>query len=117
MVGSGTCTITASQGGNSVYAAASSVAQSFLVSKLTQSISFGSIGTQTVGTSLTLAARASSGLTVSYAATPSSVCKISGTTATMVGSGTCTITASQAGNSVYADATVVTVSFVVNKVA
>jgi hypothetical protein len=116
MTGSGTCTITSSQGGNSLFAAATSVPQSFLVSKLAQSISFGSISPQTVGTSLTLGATASSGLTVSYAATPSSVCKVSGTTATMVGSGTCTLTASQVGNSMYAAATVVPVSFVVNKV-
>jgi hypothetical protein len=117
MTGSGACTITASQGGNGVYAAATSVPQSFLVSKLAQSISFGNISTQTVGTSLTLAATASSGLTVSYVATPSSVCKVSGSTASMTGSGTCTIIASQAGNSVYAAATVVPVSFDVNKIA
>jgi hypothetical protein len=117
MVGAGTCTITASQAGNAIYAAATAVPQSFLVSKLAQTISFGSIGTQTVGALLSLNATASSGLAVSYSATPSSVCKVSGSTATMAASGTCTITASQAGNSQYAAATAVPVSFAVTKVA
>jgi hypothetical protein len=117
MVGSGTCTITASQNGTSIYAAAIPVPQSFLVSKLAQTISFGSIGSQTVGASLTLTATASSRLAVSYSATPSNVCKVSGSTATMTGSGTCTITASQAGNGTYAAAPAVPVSFEVTKVA
>ena len=117
MAGSGTCTITASQSGNNIYASATAVPQSFLVSKLMQTITFGSIGSQTVGASLTLTATASSGLAVSYSATPSNVCKVSGSTVTMTGSGTCTITASQAGNSTYAAATSVPVSFEVIKVA
>jgi hypothetical protein len=117
MVGGGTCTITATQSGNSVYAAATAVPQSLIVSKLTQTISFGAIGAQTVGTPLTLTATASSGLVVSYSATPSSVCKVSGSIVTMAGSGTCTITASQAGNATYAAAAAVPQSFEVNKVA
>jgi hypothetical protein len=62
---SGTCTIVASQNGNSTYAAAPTVSQSFNVSGSAQTITFGAIPTQTVGGSLTLSATATSSLLVS----------------------------------------------------
>ena len=50
---------------------------------------------QTFGASaLTLGATASSGLTVSYTSTPTTVCTVSGSSLTMVSPGTCSITAS-----------------------
>jgi hypothetical protein len=110
---SGTCTITASQGGNSTYSAATPVSQSFTVNGQAQTITFGTIATQTVGTPLTLTATASSGLGVSYASSTTSVCTVSGSTATFVAAGTCTITASQAGSSTYSAAASVTQSFTV----
>jgi hypothetical protein len=45
------------------------------------------------------------------------VCTVSGTTATFLAAGTCTITASQAGNSTYAAATPVSQSFTVQNAA
>ena len=78
---------------------------------LSQTITFGSISTQTVGVPLTLTATASSGLTVSYSSSTTSVCTVSGSTATFLAAGSCSITASQAGNSTYAAATPVTQSF------
>jgi len=78
-----------------------------------QTISFGAIPTQTVGTPLTLGATASSGLAVSFTATPANVCTVSGATATFVGAGSCAITASQPGNAAYAAATSVTQTFTV----
>ena len=78
---------------------------------LSQTITFGSISTQTVGIPLTLTATASSGLAVSYTSSPTSVCTVSGSTATFLAAGTCSITASQAGNGSYAAATPVTQSF------
>lgn len=117
MIGGGACTITASQAGNKIYAAATPVPQSVVVSKLAQTISFAGIPAQTVSMTLTLNATASSGLPVNYGATPTSVCKVAGSTATMAGTGTCTITASQPGNSVYAAATAVPVSFAVTGMA
>ena len=112
-VSAGACAITASQSGNSAYAAAAAVTQSFSVAAEAQTITFGAIGTQTVGTSLTLSATASSGLAVSYTSSTTAVCTVSGSTATFVGAGTCSITASQGGNSAYAAATPVTESFAV----
>jgi hypothetical protein len=79
----------------------------------TQTITFPAIPTQIVGTPLALSATASSGLAVSYAASPSTVCTVSGTTATFVGAGTCSITASQSGNTYYSAAKSVTQSFTV----
>jgi hypothetical protein len=81
------------------------------VPQLAQTITFGAIAAQTAGTQLSLAASASSGLAVSYASASPSVCTVSGSTASFVGAGTCTITASQTGNITYAAATSVSQSF------
>jgi hypothetical protein len=110
---SGTCTLVATQPGNSTYAAAPAVSQSFAVNTATQSITFGSIAAQKVGTPLTLSASASSGLAVSYASGTTSVCTVAGSTATFVAAGTCTIVASQAGNATYSAAANVSQSFTV----
>ena len=77
-----------------------------------QTITFGSLPNQTLGTApFTLSATASSGLPVSFASTTTSVCTVSGTTATLVAAGTCTIQATQAGNANYSAATPVSESF------
>ena len=107
-VTAGTCTITASQAGNATYAEATPVSQSFAVSLKAQSISFGAIGTQAPGGTLTLSATASSGLAVAFASTTASVCTVSGTTASFLAAGTCSITASQPGNAIYSAAAPVT---------
>jgi IPT/TIG domain-containing protein len=113
-IASGTCTIDANQAGNSTYAAAPQVQQSFTVNGEAQTVTFPTIPAQTVGTPLALSATASSGLTVSFTSTTTSVCTVSGTTATFIASGTCTIDANQAGNSTYAAAPQVQQSFTVN---
>jgi sugar lactone lactonase YvrE len=79
-----------------------------------QTITFPAIPAQTVGIPLTLTATASSGLPVSYSSSTTTVCTVSGSTASFLKAGTCTITASQAGNSNYAPAPPVTQSFAVN---
>ncbi len=108
----GTCTLTASQSGNTTYAAAASVTNSFSVDSV-QTITFNSIGSQVVGTPLVLSATASSGLAVTYASSTTSICTVSGSKATFLAPGTCSITASQAGNKTYAAAAPVTQSFTV----
>jgi hypothetical protein len=112
-VASGTCTIQATQAGNTTYAAAPMVPQSFIVNGEAQTITFGTIASQAVGTPLTLSATASSTLAVSFASTTQSVCTVAGTTATFIATGTCTIQATQSGNSTYAAATMVPQSFTV----
>ena len=92
LVAVGTCTIQATQAGNANYAAATAVNQSFQVTPGSQTITFGAIANQTLGSApFTLSATASSGLAVSFASTTSAVCTVSGATVTLVAVGTCTI--------------------------
>ncbi|MHC8598470.1 autotransporter domain-containing protein [Arenicellales bacterium IMCC55707] len=80
-----------------------------------QTITFNDPGAQSLSSgTATLTASSDSGLTVSLASSTAGVCTVSGTTLTLVSAGTCTITASQAGNSPIGDyfaATDVTRSF------
>jgi hypothetical protein len=110
----GNCGVIASQAGNGSYAAAPAVGQIIVVNNPTaQTIAFPAIANQTAGTTLTLTATATSGLSVSYASSTTPVCTLAGSTATLVAAGTCTITASQPGNNVYGAAAPVTHSFTV----
>jgi hypothetical protein len=102
---SGTCTIVATQPGNATYQAAPPVAQSTTVTLATQTINFATINTQATGGTVALSAPASSGLAVTFTSSTPTVCTVSGTTATLLTAGTCTIQASQAGNNVYAPVT------------
>ncbi|MFY9744605.1 MAG: hypothetical protein WAK21_21575 [Candidatus Sulfotelmatobacter sp.] len=110
----GTCTMDANQAGNSTYAAATMVPESFTVNGEAQAITFANPGTQTVGTPVTLSASSTSGLSVTFSSTTPSVCTVSGTTATFLLAGTCTVDANQGGNSVYAPAPTVAQSFSVS---
>jgi hypothetical protein len=84
------------------------------VGRTAQTITFDNPGTQTAGTSLTLSAKASSDAAVTFTSATPGICTVSGTTATFVTAGACTIDASQTGNSIYAAASQVAQSFTVN---
>jgi hypothetical protein len=110
----GNCGVVASQAGNSAYSAAPVVGQIIVVNNPTpQTIQFSAPASQAAGTTVALSATASSGLSVSFTSSTTSVCTISGATATLLVAGTCTIVASQSGNNVYGAATPVTRSFTV----
>jgi hypothetical protein len=112
----GTCRVQATQAGNSNYAAATPVNQSFLVTKESQTIAFGALSNQSFGSPpFTVGATASSGLTVSFNSQAPHVCTVSGTTVTLAAVGTCRVQATQAGNSNYAAATPVNQSFQVTR--
>ncbi len=114
LVMGGMCTIQATQAGNTSYAAAIPVSQSFTVTPEAQTISFGALPNQVYGTApFAVSATASSGLAVSFASTTASVCTVSGNTVTLVMGGMCTIQATQAGNASYAAANPVSQSFTV----
>jgi coenzyme F420-reducing hydrogenase gamma subunit len=116
IVAAGTCTVQATQAGNTNYAAATPVNQSFQVTQASQTITFGSLSNKNFGTApFTVKATASSGLAVSFASTTSAVCTVAGSTVTLVAVGTCTIQATQSGNSNYAAAAPVNQSFQVTK--
>ena len=86
------------------------------VMNVSQTITFGALAVVTSGgASFDLAATASSGLDVTYSSSDPLVASITGSTVTIVGTGTTTITASQAGDDDYAAATVVVQSLVVKQ--
>lgn len=115
-VSAGTCTITASQAGDANYAAATPVSQSFAVTPGVNTITFAPLpGRALASGSFALAATASSGLAVSYASTTPATCSISGSTVSLLAVGTCSVTASQAGNGTYAAAAPVSQSFAITK--
>jgi hypothetical protein len=100
LTGAGSCTITASQNGNSTYNAALAVPQSFAIAKANQTITFGVLASRTFGDpDFSVSATASSGLGVSFGAAGN--CTLVGTTVHITGAGSCTITASQAGDANY----------------
>ena len=114
LTGAGTCTIQATQPGNSNYAAAPSVSQHFIVTPASQTITFGAISNQSLGTGeLALNATASSGLPVTFKSTTLAVCTVSGAGAALLTKGTCTIQAAQTGSSNYAAAAPVSQTFTV----
>ena len=111
----GTHSITAAYGGDgSNLMSASLVLSQVITTKTAQTITFGVLPNVTYGVApITLSASASSALPVSFTLT-SGPAALSGSTLTITGAGTVTITASQAGNAIYAAATPVVQSFTVN---
>ncbi|MGA3372636.1 MAG: hypothetical protein ABSC48_12850 [Terracidiphilus sp.] len=102
----GTCIVHAAQAGNTTYAAAPTQVQSFAVNLAPQTITFTAItGKQYATTQVPLTATASSGLTVTFSSTTTTICTVAGSTLSLLTPGTCIVHAAQAGNSVYASAT------------
>jgi uncharacterized protein (TIGR03437 family) len=118
IVGGGICTITASQPGNATYGAAPLVPRSFTVNPASQTITFGFLADQTLGsTPPPLSAMSSSGLGVTFSPNTTSVCTLSGVNITLVAVGVCSITAIQPGNASYLAAPMVTQTFTVSATA
>ena len=106
IVGVGTCALSATQAGNANFAAASANAN-VAINQASQTVTFAPVTPVLVGVApITLTATATSGLTTFTFATtsPNTVCTVSGNTLTVVGVGTCALTATQAGNANYASA-------------
>lgn len=102
IVGAGTTSITAAQPGNTNYNPATNISQALTVGRASQSIAFEALAPQNIGDpNFNLNATSSSGLPVSYTSSNPAVATISGSTVTIVGSGSTDITASQGGNANY----------------
>lgn len=115
IVGAGTTNITATQGGDAIFNAATPVVRALVVNKADQSISFDPLSAKGINDPpFTLTATASSELAVTYSSSNENVATISGSTVTLVGEGTTTITATQAGNVNYTAATPVEQTLEVN---
>jgi hypothetical protein len=114
--GTGTCTVEYDQAGNANYNAAPQLSETTTAQRAGQTITFGALPDRTVGNpDFTVAATATSGLAVSFAA--SGQCTVAGTTVHLTGAGSCTITASQGGDSNYAAASDVPRTFQVTTAA
>lgn len=105
----GTCVVAANQAGNADYQPAPQITQSLVVQTqglAAQSIRFGSAPSLTLGGSATVTAQASSGLAVRYGSLTPLVCSVGATSGLVQGLalGTCTVTADQDGNTLYAAA-------------
>lgn len=115
IVGAGTTTITASQNGNENYLPATSVTQDLVVNKANQTITFNAIADKVYGNlPFQLNATSNSNLAVSYSISTlpaTGVATLSGNTVTIIGLGSVSITASQAGNTNYNPATEVVRTF------
>ena len=119
LLGAGTCTVSANQAGDATYNAAPAVTQSFTVSKAAQTITFGPLTAKfTYQSPVTVSATASSALAVTFTTTTPTVCTPSGTNGAMIvllAAGTCTVSANQAGNTIYNAAAAVNQSFTVTR--
>jgi hypothetical protein len=119
VVSAGTCSITASQAGDGTYLAASNVGRAISITKLANTITFTSPVAMTMTSdpqTLVATSSADGSYPVTFTTT-SPACSISGTTLTVVSAGTCSITASQAGDGTYLAAANVSKSFVITKSA
>lgn len=120
--GAGICVLEATQFGDARFEAASTIVQTIRVyadnaeasaGLKNQSIAFPQPANRRLGTpDFAIAATASSGLTTTYSSTAPGVCTVTvGGIVHLVGLGTCTIVANQAGNATYAIADAVSRSF------
>ena len=104
MLALGTCAVLADQAGNANYAAATQATLSIALGKTTQTITFPAITAFSwYQGSASLAATASSGLTVTYAVS-SGPCSLTGNVLTASSPGSCVVDANQSGNSSFAAA-------------
>jgi hypothetical protein len=118
IVGAGSVNITASQAGNASYLPATPVTRTFTVTapvtQQPQTITFPPIGQKLVtDPNFNPGATASSGLAVTYTSSNPAIATIVGGLVDIVGAGTVTITAKQAGNASYLPATDVAQTFTV----
>ncbi len=102
IVGAGSTTITASQVGNSNFAAATDVSVALVVNKAAQTITFPEFAIKNYNDAdFDLTAATTSGLPITYVSGNTNVATIVGNKVHIVAAGTVTITASQAGNANY----------------
>lgn len=105
VVGVGNAIITASQAGDANFLAAVYTAQAIYVAQANQTLTFLELPGKTFGdAAFALAATAASALPVAFASSNPSVAVIEGDTVRIVGAGSATLTASQAGNATFSPA-------------
>jgi hypothetical protein len=107
ILGAGSTTITASQAGNALWNPVSA-SQTFVVLPITQTLSFPAIPVQksVAGQKVPLKASSSANLfPITYSVANTSIASVSNNILTILGTGSTTVTATQAGNQNYTPAT------------
>ena len=114
-VAPGYCSVRATSPGDAGYSAAAPVTVGFTIAKAVQAITFAQPSTVTLdsATRTVAATTDASGLTPALTSDTPAVCTLSGATVTYVATGTCTLTATQSGNTTYAAAAPVSRSFAI----
>lgn len=116
IVGTGTTTIVASQGGDDTHYAATPVEQKLTVNKATQTITFEPIERQAYGNpSILLKAETDKNLPITYILADESIAKVTDYRLIILKPGTTTITATQEGDKNHQPATQVTRTLIVDK--
>jgi hypothetical protein len=114
LLGAGSCSITASQAGDSTYLPATDVIRTLAILRAPQSIDFGPVAGLAFGAqAFAVSATATSGLSVGFAA--SGPCAVAGSLVTLAGAGACTLVASQGGSADYEPAVDVARSFTIGR--
>jgi photosystem II stability/assembly factor-like uncharacterized protein len=115
ITGAGSCSIKASQAGNANYNPAPDVTQGFSIAMESQTITFTTIPTHTFGDAdFTVSPIASSGLAVSTSVGPTDNCTDTAGVIHITGAGSCSVTATQAGDANWSAAAPVTQMFTIN---
>jgi hypothetical protein len=110
----GSCTVTASQPGGLNFNPAPDLSRTFTIARVGQSITFPPLGTKRFGDpDFVVSAFSGSGLPVSFGASGS--CSVNGVIVHLTGSGSCTITASQAGDANWEPAPAVSQTFAIER--
>jgi len=116
IMGVGICNIYANQKGNEIYGVAKTVRKTLMVIKADQTINFGNLSSKTFGDpNFSLTATSNSGLAITFTSSNPNVATVENGTVHIVGAGTCTIYADQAGNANYNAAPQVGRTLTVNK--
>jgi hypothetical protein len=117
ILAAGSCQITASQAGNSTYAAATPVTETLTVNPAADAITIPPTvpGTATVGSTTPIGATTTSGLPPTYTSTTPTICSVSASgVVTSLAIGSCSVTVSQSAAGNYAAATPQTVTITMN---
>jgi len=114
LISGGTCTLTFQTVETSTYLASDLYKSSFEITRTSQTISFTPPATANLASrTVALSATASSGGAVTFSTTSTGICSIAGSTLTLLKSGNCSVTATQAGTSTLAPSSATATTMIV----
>ena len=106
LVAAGTCSVTASQEGDSRYAAAEDSIRTFAIVAGISRVTIGAIGPRTTATPpFGISATSAANLRIIVTAAPANVCAATGTEISMAGVGECVVTAAETADGIHLQGT------------